>query len=193
MRIPLLALTLVLGLTAPAAATEVASLEPSTTERNDIATDYTVGKEDVLEINVLKYADLSGPVTVRPDGKISIKLVGDVQAEGRTVKDINAEIQQRLKEFIPEPYVTTQMRTVNSMKVYVLGRVTAPGAFNIGSNVTLLQALALSKGFTPWAKKNKIVLVRGISGKRVKINYTKVVKGKQDNYILYPGDTIVVP
>jgi len=183
--IPLLALTLALSAAAPAAA--------AASDRNDISADYTVGKEDVLDINVLKYEDLSGPVTVRPDGKITFKLIGDVQAEGRTIADINAEIQERLAEFIPEPYVTTQIRTVNSMKVYVLGRVVAPGAFNVGSNVTLLQALALSKGFTPWAKKNKIVLVRGVSGKRVKINYKKVVAGKQENFTLYPGDTIVVP
>lgn len=182
--IPLLAFLLATSLAAPAAAGS---------ERNDVPVDYTVGKEDVLDVNVLKYADLSGPVTVRPDGKITLKLIGDVQAEGRTVKDINAEIQERLKEFIPEPYVTTQMRTVNSMKVYVVGRVTAPGAFNVGSNVTLLQALALSKGFTPWAKKHKMVLVRGVTGKRVKINYAKVVSGKQENFTLYPGDTIVVP
>lgn len=162
-------------------------------ERADIPVDYRVGKEDVLTVAVFRYDDLNGPVTVRPDGRVTMKLIGDVQAEGRTVSEIQTEITEKLATFIPDPKVTLSVSEVNSMKVFVTGRVTAPGMFSVGQNPTLLQAIAMAKGFTPWAKKGRIVLVRGESGKRVKVDYDKVVSGRQSNYTLYPGDTIVVP
>ena len=162
-------------------------------ERPDIPIDYRVGKEDVLELSVFAYEDLGGPVTVRPDGKITLDLIGDVQASGRTVPEITAEITQRLSTFIPEAKVTLAVSEIRSMKVFVVGRVEEPGVFTVGVNPTILQALAMAKGFTPWAKKSRIVLVRADSGKRVKVDYDRVVAGKQDNYTLYPGDTLVVP
>jgi polysaccharide biosynthesis/export protein len=162
-------------------------------ERADIPIDYRVGKEDVLTVAVFRFDDLNGPVTVRPDGRVTMKLIGDVQAEGRTVAEIQDEITEKLAAFIPEPKVTLSVSEIRSMKVFVTGRVTAPGVFTVGQNPTLLQAIAMAKGFTPWAKKGRIVLVRGESGKRVKVDYDKVVSGDQDNYTLYPGDTIVVP
>lgn len=191
----LVALTLAALTSAPRIASAAPSAEPAAkaTAENDIAPDYMVGKEDVLEVAVFKYPDLNGPVTVRPDGKITLKLIGDVQAEGRTIQQINQEIETKLAEFIPEPHTTLSIRTINSMKVFVMGRVGAPGSFNVGQNVTMLQALAMAKGFTPWAKKGDMVIVRGVTGKRIKVNYNKVVKGKQENFTLYPGDTIVVP
>lgn len=191
----LVALTLAALTSAPRIASAAPSAEPAAkaTVENDVTADYMVGKEDVLELAVFKYPDLNGPVTVRPDGKITLKLVGDIQAEGRTIPQINKEIETKLAEYIPEPHVTLSVRTINSMKVFVMGRVGAPGSFNVGQNVTVLQALAMAKGFTPWAKKNDMVVVRGVSGKRIKVNYSKVVKGKQENFTLYPGDTIVVP
>lgn len=178
----LLALALCL---APVAATAEA--------RPDIPVDYRVGKEDVLSLSVFRYEDLGGPVTVRPDGRITLDLIGDVQAEGRTVPEISQEITEKLKAFIPEPHITLAVSEIRSMKVFVVGRVTAPGMFSVGANPTILQALAMAKGFTPWAKKSRIVLVRGESGKRVKVDYERVVAGKQENYTLYPGDTLVVP
>ena len=163
------------------------------TERADIPVDYRIGKEDVLSVAVFRFEDLNGPVTVRPDGRVTMKLIGDVQAEGRTVTEVQAEITEKLAAFIPDPKVTLSVSEINSMKVFVTGRVTAPGVFTVGQNPTLLQAIAMAKGFTPWAKKGRIVLVRGETGKRVKVDYDKVVSGDQDNYMLYPGDTIVVP
>ena len=162
-------------------------------ERNDIAVDYRIGKEDVLELAVFRFEDLGGPVTVRPDGRITLELIGDVQAEGRTAPEISQEITEKLAAFIPEPKVTLAVTKINSMKVFVVGRVTAPGVFSVGSNPTLLQAIAMAKGFTPWAKKSRIVIVRGETGKRVKVDYDDVVSGSQTNFTLYPGDTIVVP
>lgn len=192
----LIALSLAAAATlAPRASIAKPSEEPAAqgTAENDIAADYQVGKEDVIDISVFKFPELDGPQTVRPDGKISMKLIGDVQAEGRTVAQITEDVTGKLKAYIPEPHVTLAVKQINSMKVYVVGRVGAPGMFNVGSNVTLLQALAMAKGFTPWAHKGDLVLVRGVTGKRVHVNYNRVVKGKQDNYTLYPGDTIVVP
>jgi len=190
-------LTLVLGLLPaglPAPAIAGPSQEPAVSDPGaDIPVDYTVGKEDLLELSVVKYPDLGGTVTVRPDGKITLQLIGDVQAEGRTITDIDAEITRRLSAFVHDPHVTLAVRQINSMKVYVLGRVTAPGMFSVGATVTFLQALALAKGFTPWAHRHGLVLVRGGNGTRLAVDFDKVVRGKQENYILYPGDTIVVP
>lgn len=162
-------------------------------DRSDIPVDYRIGKEDVLELAVFRFEDLGGPVTVRPDGRITLDLIGDVQAEGRTVTEISQEIAEKLAAFIPDPKVTLSVTEIKSMKVFVLGRVVAPGVFSVGSNPTLLQAIAMAKGFTPWAKRSRIVLVRGESGKRVKVDYDDVVAGSQDNFTLYPGDTVVVP
>lgn len=173
---------------APVAATAAPSAE-----RPDIPIDYRVGKEDVLSLSVFRYEDLGATMTVRPDGRITLGLIGDVEAEGRTVPEITAEITEKLRAFIPEPHVTLAVSEIRSMKVFVVGRVTAPGVYSVGTNPTLLQALAMARGFTPWAKKGRIVLVRGESGKRVKVDYDRVVAGKQENYTLYPGDTLVVP
>jgi polysaccharide export outer membrane protein len=162
-------------------------------DRPEIAADYQLGKEDVLDFDVLNFEQLTGTLTVRPDGKISVKLVGDVLAEGRTIADVRTEITRRMKPFVPDPHVSLTVKQINSLKVYVMGRVTAPGMFNVGANVNMLQALAMAKGFTPWAKKSKLVIVRGASGKRIKVDYDHVVAGKEDNYLLYPGDTLVVP
>lgn len=182
-----------LSLLALLALAPLSALGASEFERPDLALDYRIGKEDVLELAVFRFEDLGGPVTVRPDGRITLDLIGDVQAEGRTVAEVTAEITEKLAAFLPEPKVTLSVTETRSMKVFVVGRVTAPGVFIVGSNPTLLQTLAMAKGFTPWAKKGQIVLVRGESGKRVKVDYRKVVSGKQDNLTLYPGDTIVVP
>lgn len=188
-----LAAAMLPGLAGASEANQDAGVAVSGSERPDVASDYTLGKEDVLDLNVLNFDQLTGPVTVRPDGKVSVKLIGDVQAEGRTVAEVQKEIATKMKAFLPDPHVTLSVKQINSMKVFVMGRVAAPGMFNVGANVNLLQALAMAKGFTPWAKRSKVVLVRGTTGKRVKVDYDKVVSGKQDNFLLYPGDTIVVP
>ncbi len=188
-----LAAAMLPGLAGASEANQDAGVAVPGSERPDVASDYTLGKEDVLDLNVLNFDQLTGPVTVRPDGKVSVKLVGDVQAEGRTVAEVQKEIATKMKAFLPDPHVTLSVKQINSMKVFVMGRVAAPGMFNVGANVNLLQALAMAKGFTPWAKRSKVVLVRGTTGKRVKVDYDKVVSGKQDNFLLYPGDTIVVP
>lgn len=188
-----LAAAMLPGLAGASEANQDAGVAVSGSERPDIASDYTLGKEDVLDLSVLNFDQLTGPVTVRPDGKVSVKLVGDIQAEGRTVAEVQKEIATKMKAFLPDPHVTLSVKQINSMKVFVMGRVAAPGMFNVGANVNLLQALAMAKGFTPWAKRSKVVLVRGTTGKRVKVDYDKVVSGKQDNFLLYPGDTIVVP
>lgn len=188
-----LAAAMLPGLAGASEANQDAGVAVSGSERPDVASDYTLGKEDVLDLSVLNFDQLTGPVTVRPDGKVSVKLVGDIQAEGRTVAEVQKEIATKMKAFLPDPHVTLSVKQINSMKVFVMGRVAAPGMFNVGANVNLLQALAMAKGFTPWAKRSKVVLVRGTTGKRVKVDYDKVVSGKQDNFLLYPGDTIVVP
>src|SRR5690348_3987288 len=112
---------LLLALLAPLAA----AAAPETADRPDIPVDYRIGKEDVLELAVFKYEDLGGTVTVRPDGRITLDLIGDVQAEGRTTGEITEEIATKLAGFIPEPKVTLSVSEIRSMKVFVVGRVTA--------------------------------------------------------------------
>ncbi len=157
------------------------------------AADYEIGREDVLQIDVLRYAELSGPAVVRPDGRISAKLVGDVTAAGRTAVQVAEEIRKRLVPFVPDAHVTVTVSEINSLRVYVLGRVTAPGMFKVGSPPTVLQALAMAKGFTPWAKRSRLVLVRGATGTRVRVDFDRLVAGEAEDFTLDTGDTLVVP
>ncbi len=134
---------------------------------------------------------------VRPDGKISLPLLNDVQASGLTAMELAINITEGLKKFINNPQVTVTVTEINSRRVYVNGEVTRPGAFALLPNMTVLQALTSAGGFTQFARTNKIYVLRTEGGKQVKhpFNYKDVVNGKrpEDNIVLQPGDTIVVP
>lgn len=159
--------------------------------------DYKIGPQDVLKIDVWKEAEISRTVPVRPDGKISLPLLNDVQAAGLTPLQLAANITDGLKKFINSPQVTVTVTEINSRRVYVNGEVTRPGAFPLLPNMTVLQALTSAGGFTQFARVKGIYVLRTESGKQVKhpFNYKDVINGKkpEDNLVLEPGDTIVVP
>jgi polysaccharide biosynthesis/export protein len=158
---------------------------------------YVIGPEDVLNVNVWKEPDVSGSVPVRPDGKISLPLLNDVQAAGLTPMQLMNELTERLKKFITDPRVTVTVSTINSRKVYVLGEVARPGAVPLAPEMTVLQALTSAGGPTPYAKASKMYILRKENGSQNKLafNYKEVVKGRntEQNIPLRPGDTVVVP
>ncbi len=162
------------------------------------AGDYKIGPEDILEISVWKNADLSKVVTVRPDGKISLPLLGDLQAAGLTASQLKDEIAMSLRRYQETAVVSVIVQTVNSYRVYVVGDVKTPGQYLLKSRTSILQAIALAGGFTQFASKNKMVLIRPKSDgtdERIKISFDDLVYGGdvQENLILKAGDTIFVP
>lgn len=158
---------------------------------------YVIGPQDVLTIEVWQAKEFSGPASVRPDGKITLPLVNDIQAAGLTPTELAASIKKLLLKYVTNPQVTVKVEQVNSKIVYLLGEVYKPGALPLLRNMTVLQALAMAGGPTQYANPKKIYVLRMESGKQVRypFNYKQAVKGKnlQQNMTLQPGDTIVVP
>lgn len=164
-----------------------------------VTSDYIIGPEDVLEITVWKNNDLSKTVQVRPDGRVSIPLIGDVSAVGRTSAQLTQEISDRLKSYMENPTVSIVVKEVNSYSIFVLGEVVKPGRLPLKTKTTLLQAITLAGGFSPVAARNKIVVFRfGKDGEgltKIKASYDDIVlrDGTKQNIELKPGDQIVVP
>jgi len=159
---------------------------------------YKIGSSDILEIVTWKEPDFTREeVLVRIDGKISFPLLGDVQASGRTPLQVKNEIEAGLKDFIASPTVTVTVRSPASQKFYILGEVTKTGEYILMKDLTVLQAFALAGGFTKWASKKEIILLRNEDGKDkiIRVNYKKIVQGKDffQNIHIKPGDTIIVP
>lgn len=158
--------------------------------------DYIIGPDDVLHISVWKETDLTSTLPVRPDGKISMPLLDDVQAAGLTPMQLANSLTDKLKKFMSDPRVTVVVTAMNSQKIYILGEVTHTGAMAMTPNMTVLQAIA-SAGFTQFANTKGIYVLRTENGKQRKLpfNYKQVVKGEamDQNVLLQPGDTIVVP
>jgi polysaccharide export outer membrane protein len=159
--------------------------------------EYKIGPQDVLRIDVWKEAEISRVAPVRPDGRISLPLLNDVQAAGLTPIQLATVITDGLKKFITNPQVTVGVTEINSRRVYVTGEVTHQGAFPLLPNMTVLQALSSAGGFSQFAKLKSIYVLRTEDGKQVKhpFNYKDVVSGKkpESNILLLPGDVIVVP
>lgn len=164
-----------------------------------VTENYIIGPEDVLEITVWRNVDLSKVVTVRPDGKVSLPLIGDVEAVGRSAGQLAELIAARLKEYKENPQVSIVVQQVNSYAIYVMGEITRPGKFPLKSKTTLLQAITLAGGFTPNAARNKLVVFRfGDKGQKdikIKASYDDIIlrDSSLQNIELKPGDTIVVP
>lgn len=158
---------------------------------------YIIGPEDELIVNVWKESDLSRSVPVRPDGKISLPLLNDVQASGLTPMQLGSEITTRLKKFIAEPQVTIIVSRVNSQRIYIVGEVNHAGAFPLVPNMTVLEALSSAGGCSPFAKQTKIYILRLENGQEVRrpFNFKEVLSGQrmEQNVLLKAGDTIVVP
>ncbi|NDQ56050.1 MAG: sugar transporter [Acidipila sp.] len=172
---------------APAAAMKSAIEDP----------DYIIGPEDSLAINVWKETELSHAVQVRPDGKISLPLLNDLQAAGLSPQQLAASITEKLRKFIAEPQVTVIVTGILSRRIYIMGEVGKPGAVPLLHGMTVLQALSGSGAFSQFADTRKIYILRNENGKQVKylFNYKEVIKGRhtEQNIELKPGDTIVVP
>jgi polysaccharide export outer membrane protein len=158
---------------------------------------YVIGAQDVLDINVWKEPDVSRTVPVRPDGKISLPLLNDVQAAGLTPAQLAAQVTDSLKKYVTNPQVTVIVTVINSQRVYILGEVTRPGAFPLIPGMSVLQALSSAGGFTQFAKVKSIFVRRFENGKEEKFpfNYREVIGGKkpEQDILLKAGDTIVVP
>jgi polysaccharide biosynthesis/export protein len=159
---------------------------------------FVIGNDDLLAINVWKEPDISRSIPVRSDGKISLPLVGEVQAAGRTPLKLEQDIAGKLKNYIAEPEVTVIVQQINSQKFNILGQVIRPGSYVIANSATVLDAIAVAGGFRDFAKqKNIYVLRQNPDGTRTRIpfNYKEVVKGRNpaQNIKLQPRDTIVVP
>jgi polysaccharide biosynthesis/export protein len=161
-----------------------------------VPVDYVIGADDTLHISVWKEPDMSVTLPVRPDGKISIPLLDDVQAAGMTPMQLAASIKLKLKKYIEDPRVTVVVTAMNSQRVYVTGEVTHSGPIPLLPGMTVLQALS-SAGFTQFANLKAIYLLRTENGQETKIpfNYKDAIRGKntQTDLALKPGDTIVVP
>ncbi|RJP20364.1 MAG: hypothetical protein C4529_09585 [Deltaproteobacteria bacterium] len=158
--------------------------------------EYRMGPEDVLRISVWENKDLTLDLVVRPDGKISMPLIQDVVAEGRTAVELANTIHDRLLTFIKEPQVSVIVLQVNAPKYFVIGNVLKPGTYSLRSETSVLQALALAGGFTQFASTRSIKLIRNDAGKQVvrKVNYNDMIDDAgEGNYLLKSGDTIVVP
>lgn len=154
---------------------------------------YVIGAEDILMIRVWREPDLSGPVGVRPDGKISLPLIGEVQAGGVTPEKLAEHITEGFSKYVNNPEVMVQVATVNSKKYFITGEVNRPGSYPLVVPTTILEAIAIAGGFREWAKKKDIMILRG--PKRYRFNYNQVVKGKNmaQNIQLESGDHIIVP
>jgi len=158
--------------------------------------EYVIGPEDVLLISVWKESDLTATLPVRPDGKISLPLLNDVQAAGLTPIQLAQSVTEKLKKYIADPRVTVVVTAINSKRIYMVGEVAHSGPIPMLPNMTALQAIS-SAGLTQFANTKNIYILRMENGKQQKmpVNYRKLVKGEQmeQNYVLQPGDTIVVP
>lgn len=179
----------------PDAAKPVAPATSSPVAAND--PDYKIGPQDVLTITVWKEPEVSREVPVRPDGKISLPLLNDVEAAGLTPMQLANSLTESLKKFISSPQVTVMVKEINSRRVYVIGEVVRAGTFPLLPKMTVLQIVSSCGGFTQFANPKKIYVLRTKDGKQTKIpfNYKDVVSGKnpEQNIELQPGDTIVVP
>ncbi|MGA9863302.1 MAG: polysaccharide biosynthesis/export family protein [Terriglobales bacterium] len=157
---------------------------------------YVIGPEDVLHIAVWREPDLTATLPVRPDGKISLPLLNDVQASGLTPQQLAGSLTEKLKKYVADPRVTVVVTQINSKRVYMVGEVFHPGPMPLIANMTVLQALS-SAGLNQFANTKRIYVLRTENGKQQKlpVNYRKLVKGEQieQNYLLQPGDEIVVP
>lgn len=164
-----------------------------------IDNNYVIGPEDVIEVSVWKNNDLSKTVTVRPDGQISLPLIGDVKASGLTPTALKDAIANKLKEYKETPIVSVIVQEINSYNIFVMGEVAHPGKYRLKSNTTLLQALSLAGGFTPYASRNKILLMRKdprtLAVTEIRVKYDTILSGDdpQRDVLLKPDDTIVVP
>ena len=159
--------------------------------------DYTIGPGDILDISVWKEAALTKLVIVLPDGNISFPLIGEIRAQGLTLNQLKEKLETKIKRFVPQPNLSVAIHEVNSLQIYVIGKVNKPGRYAMNATINVLQALAIAGGLNPFAKKNKIKIFRETqTGSQIfEFRYGDVSEGKHltQNIQLMRGDVIVVP
>lgn len=166
---------------------------------NAVSSDYIIGAEDILEVTVWRNADLSKIVQVRPDGRVSMPIIRDIVAVGKTPTQLAEEMTNKLKEYVQNPVVAVSLKEVHSSNIFVLGEVVKPGRYPLLSKTTLLQGITIAGGFTPIAARNQIVIFRFTENapgmKRLTASYDEIVLrgGITDNFELKSGDTVVIP
>ncbi|MFZ3047589.1 MAG: polysaccharide biosynthesis/export family protein [Desulfatirhabdiaceae bacterium] len=178
-----------------------AAQDKTSAEAQDAASlfgpDYLIGPGDILNISVWKEESLTREVVVLPDGKITFPLIGQVQAAGKTVNDLKREITSKIIKYAPKEEVTLEVKKVNSMIIYIIGRVKSPGRVELNANVNVLQALSIAGGLNEFARRNQIKIFRNESGKTkiLKFSYDDVIDGDhvEQNVMLIRGDVVVVP
>lgn len=163
-----------------------------------VPTDYIIGPEDVIGVVFWREAEMSGDVTVRPDGMITLPLLGDIRAAGLKPEALSAQVQQAAGKFLTDANTTVVVRQINSRKVFITGEVRTPGAYPLTAPRTVLQMIAMAGGVSEYADAENIAIVRteaNGTSKTMKFNYKDVSRGKklEQNILLMPGDTITVP
>jgi polysaccharide export outer membrane protein len=170
---------------------------PKASSAANVDSTYQIGVGDVLGISVWKDDALTKDVVVLPDGIISFPLLGLLKAAGKTVGQFKAELEERISQYVSDPVLNLEVRQVNSMIIYVIGRVNTPNRFIVNTNVSVLQALAMAGGLNPFAKRNSVKILRNEGGvtKTLPFHYDDVVEGKhlEENIELKRGDVIVAP
>ena len=172
--------------------------QPKAPSAKRVDNDYVIGPSDVLAINVWKDPELTRTMPVRPDGKITLPLIGELEVSGLTAQNVQSLVAQRLKEYISSPEVTVTVQEVNSRRYVIVGKVTHPGSYELGKPTTVLEAIAMAGGFLDFAKVNKVFIIRRREdGSRIRLpfDYKNVINGRgpDENVELKNGDTIVVP
>lgn len=192
---------LVVAGTGPVAASAIPQAQGQAVERpaGEAVTpeDYVVGPGDVLGVVFWRESEMSGDVTVRPDGRITLPVIGELQAAGLRPEALRAQVLAAASKYMTDPSVAVVVRTINSRKVFVTGRVTTPGAHALVAPLTVMQAIALAGGLTEYADAKNITVLRNENGKALtfKFNYKDVARGRSlgQNIQLRPGDTVIVP
>ena len=166
--------------------------------QEEVKDTYFIGSGDILEITTWKEEDFSREeILVRLDGMITFPLINDIQAKGQTPMQVKQDIEEKLKDYVENPVVTVTVRSSGSKRFYILGEVANTGEYPLVKGLTVLQAFALAGGFTEWASKKEIILMRNEDGKEkiYRVNYKDLIKGKDfsQNIKIQPDDTIIVP
>jgi len=172
---------------------------PTAPNAKQVDPGYLIGPSDVLAVSVWKDAELTRTLPVRPDGKISLPLIGELQVSGLTAFAVQQIVTQKLKDYISDPQVTVIVLEVKSRTFSILGKVVKPGSYPLDKPTTVLEAIAIAGGFLDFAKQSKIYIIRPVSGgsstQTLHFDYKKVIKGQnsEQNVLLQNGDTVVVP
>jgi polysaccharide export outer membrane protein len=182
---------------APQTPSAGATAEPAVPAGVTPPTDYVIGADDQLAVIFWRETNMSAEVTVRPDGKISLPLINDIQASGLTPDQLRLSLTEAATKYIEDPTVTVVVKAINSRRVFITGQVGKPGPYPLTAPTTVLQLLALAGGVAEYAKSDQIQVMRTENGKTTshRFNYKDVIKGKklEQNLLLRPGDTVIVP